>query len=120
MTGLHDTPSPTELIVAVREFLQDQVIDAVDGTTRFHTRVAMNTLRIVERELMQDGADVHAHMERLAALGYADDAALASAIRTGGEDERYGEIKAAIAASVEAKLLVDNPGYLAVNSKENS
>ena len=43
---------------------------------------------MVERELALGGADVDAHRARLAALGYADDAELATAIRTGATDDR--------------------------------
>ncbi|MEU5948443.1 DUF6285 domain-containing protein [Micromonospora sp. NPDC047465] len=110
--ALHDVPTAAELVAAVREFLADEVLGAVAGATRFHTRVAMNALGIVERELAQGGADVLAHRQRLARLGYADDAGLAEAIRSGAEDGRYAEVKAAIAESVAAKLRVANPAYL--------
>ena len=71
--------------------------------------MAINALAIVERELAAGGADVDAHSARLAALGYADDAELAAAIRTGAEDDRCDEVRGAVAASVDAKLRVANP-----------
>lgn len=109
---LHDVPTAAELVEAVREFLESDVLDAVEGSTRFHTRVAVNALRMVQRELELDGADVMAHRERLAGLGYADDAALAAAIRSGAEDDRYELVKDQVGESVRAKLLVANPRYL--------
>ena len=109
---LHDVPTAQELVEAVREFLTDSVLDATDGTVRFHTRVAINVLAMVERELATDGADVDAHSARLAALGYANDAELAAAIRTGATADRSDEVRAAVAASVVAKLRVANPAYL--------
>jgi len=109
---LYDVPAAGELLDAVCEFLETQVLDAVEGSTRFHTRVAVNALRIVQRELELGGTDVEAHRARLAELGYADDAALAAAIRSGAADERYTEIKDAVTESVRAKLRVDNPRYL--------
>lgn len=113
---LHDVPTAAELVAAVREFLESDVLDALDGIKRFHTRVALNALRIVERELEQDGADVRDHRIRLAELGYVDDATLAAAIRAGDEDDRYPEIKRVVAESVAAKLRVANPTYLEENS----
>jgi len=109
---LHDTPTAQELVEAVREFLASSVLDATEGTVKFHTRVAINVLAMVERELALGGADVDAHRARLAALGYADDAELATAIRTGATDDRSDEVRAAVAASVVAKLRVANPTYL--------
>jgi hypothetical protein len=108
----YDVPAAGELLDAVCEFLETQVLDAVEASTRFHTRVAVNALRIVQRELEHGGTDVSAHRARLAELGYADDAALAAAIRSGAEDARYTEIKDAVTESVRAKLRVDNPRYL--------
>lgn len=109
---LHDVPSAIELVEAVREFLESSVLPGATGMTKLHTRVAMNALAVVERELTVGGEDVRAHLERLSALGYADDWALALAIRSGAEDHRYDEIKAAVRTDVEAKLRVANPAYL--------
>ncbi|MGF7124744.1 DUF6285 domain-containing protein [Rhodococcus sp. AG1013] len=109
---LYDVPTAAELVTAVREFLADKVIDELDGAMRFHTRVAINALAIVERELEHGAVDTSEHRDRLAQLGYADDAGLAEAIRTGREDSRLAEVKRLVTASVEAKLRVDNPGYL--------
>ncbi|MBA2953789.1 hypothetical protein GON03_05630 [Nocardioides sp. MAH-18] len=109
---LYDVPAAGELLDAVCEFLETQVLEAVEGSTRFHTRVAVNALRIVQRELEHGGTDVAAHRARLAELGYADDAALAAVIRSGAEDTRYTEIKDAVTESVRAKLRVDNPRHL--------
>jgi hypothetical protein len=108
---LHDVPTAGELVEAVREFLEDELMASLDGRARFHAQVAMNALAIVERELGQGGADVRAHQERLIALGYADDAGLASALRSGAE-ERWDEVRDAVAESVAAKLRVANPRYL--------
>lgn len=110
--GLHDTPTAAELVEAVREFLETQVVGALDGAVAFQARVAVNTLRIVQRELEAGGADVAAHRDRLAGLGYPDDAGLAAAIRAGIEDDRYELVKSAVTESVRAKLGVANPRYL--------
>jgi len=110
--GLYDVPTAAELVEAVREFLENDVLAAVEGSTRFHVRVAVNALGIVQRELEVGGSDVAAHQARLTELGYADDDALAAAIRSGAEDHRYALVKTKVAESVQAKLRVANPAYL--------
>jgi aminoglycoside phosphotransferase (APT) family kinase protein len=111
-SGLHGRPTVGELVEAVREFLERDVMTGTEGRLQFHARVAVNALKIVERELELGGAMAAAHEARLATLGYADDAALASAIRAGKLDERIDEVTAAVQASVLDKVLVANPKYL--------
>lgn len=112
MTAPHDAPSAAELVEAVREFLERDVLGATEGRVQFHTRVAINVLGMVQREI-EAGADPGArHADRLAALGAGDDAELAAAIRSGVLDDRYDEVKAAVWASVRDKLAVANPRYL--------
>jgi hypothetical protein len=108
----HDVPSAHELIEAVREWLERDVMAATDGRLQFHTRVAINALAIVERELALGPQQREAHVARLAALGVADDADLAGAIRSGELDDRMEEVRAAVWQSVRDKLAVANPKYL--------
>jgi Domain of unknown function (DUF6285) len=110
--SVHDRPTAAELVEAVREFLTGDVLPAVEGRLRFHTRVAANVLAMVERELAVGGPQAEAHARALAALGVADDAALAAAIRSGALDHRRPEVLAAVRASVRAKLEVANPRHL--------
>jgi hypothetical protein len=112
MTEPHDRPTATELVEAVREFLERDVLEATTGRIRFHTRVAINVLNMVQRELEMGAEQAASHQERLRQLGYDDDAALATAIRNGDLDDRYDEVKAAITASVDDKLAVANPKYV--------
>ena len=46
-----DRPTAQELVTAVREFLEHDVMAATEGRVQFHTRVAVNVLNIVAREL---------------------------------------------------------------------
>lgn len=108
----HDTPTAAQLLEAVREFLERDVLAATDGRVRFHARVAAGVLRVVERELAQGDRQAGDHAARLAALRVADDAELATWIREGRLDDRYDEVKAAVAATVRDKLAVANPRYL--------
>ncbi|MFC4587789.1 DUF6285 domain-containing protein [Sphaerisporangium corydalis] len=107
----HDVPSAADLVAAVREFLSGEVLPALEGRTAFHTRVAVNVLGMVEREIRLGPAQAEAHAARLAALGVTGDAALAAAIREGRLDGDPATA-AALVAAVRDKLLVANPGYL--------
>src|ERR1700744_1050353 len=83
---LHGRPTAAELVAAVAEFLEGDVRQATSGQVNFHARVAANALRIVERELLDEGqADAGA---ALAGLGFADEEQLAAAIRAGQLDGR--------------------------------
>mgnify|MGYP000182663545 CR=1 FL=1 len=94
-TGATDRPSAGELAVAVREFLEEEILPALDDRRlRFRTLVAMNALGIVER-------DSPAPAE--------PDWTLARRIRAG--DVRPGD-EEAIAADVAARLLVASPRAL--------
>ena len=107
MSGpLHDRPTMAELVVAVREFLERDVMTATEGRVQFHTRVAINALGMVERELRQGPVVEAFERERDA------ERALAARIRDGSLDGRLDEIRAGVRASVREKLLVANPGYL--------
>jgi hypothetical protein len=108
----HDVPSTGELVEAVREWLQSDVLAATDGRLQYHTRVAINVLSIVERELALGATHEAAHLDRLRSLGVADDAALAAAIRAGDLDDRLAEVRALVWESVRDKLAVANPKYL--------
>jgi hypothetical protein len=108
----HDVPSTGELLEAVREWLQSDVLAATDGRLQYHTRVAINVLSIVERELALGATHEEAHLDRLRTLGVADDAALSAAIRSGALDDRLPEVRALVWESVRDKLAVANPKYL--------
>jgi len=110
--GMHGRPTAEELVTAVREFLEKDVMAATSGAVQFHTRVAINALAAVERELRDGPAMSEAHAARLASLGYASEADLADAIRSGALDDRYAEVAAAVRATVHDKLAVANPKYL--------
>jgi hypothetical protein len=109
----HDRPSTAELIESVREWLQRDVLAATEGRLQYHTRVAINALSIVERELALGPSHEAAHRDRLQTLGVADDTELAAAIRSGALDDRMDEVRELVWQSVRDKLSVANPKYLA-------
>lgn len=110
--GPHDSPTAGQLVEAVREWLERDVLPVVSGRLQFHTRVAVNVLAMVEREWELGAAQAMAHRDRLDRLGCADDAELARRIRTGDLDDRMDEVRALVWASVRDKLEVANPRYL--------
>ena len=108
----HDMPSAQELVEAVREWLERDVLTTTSGRVQFHTRVAINVLGMVERELEVGQAQAAAHEARLAQLGCADEADLAARIRNGELDDRLPEVRDVVWATVQDKLKVANPKYL--------
>jgi len=109
---LHDAPSAAQLVEAVREFLEGDVMAATEGRVHFHARVAGRVLAVVERELLESGTERARHTDRLAALGVADDRDLAAAIRAGTLAARRGEVEGSVWLDVLAKVRVANPDYL--------
>jgi len=109
---LYGRPTSEELVEAVREFLERDVMTSTEGRIQFHTRVAVNVLGMVQREIELGPAQEAAHRERLDALGFESEAALAAAIRNGDIDDRYNEVKSAVYDTVVDKLEVANPKYL--------
>ncbi len=65
---LHDRPTASELVAAVREYLERDVMATTEGRVAFHARVAVNVLGMVERELELGAAQDAAEHERLVAL----------------------------------------------------
>jgi Domain of unknown function (DUF6285) len=113
MTDLHSHPDAGELLDATIEFLTDVLTPAVPAEHAFHLRVALNALGMVRREL-GSGDDEAAHRERLGALGYAEDAELAVALRAG--DVPAGlmpAVRACLLADAQARLRVANPRFVA-------
>jgi len=111
-SDLHGRPTAAELVEAVREWVDDDVRGATEGRVAFHARVAVNALRIVERQLALSPAQEQLHAAGLAELGCADDAELAARIRSGELDAQAEHVREVVARSVRAKLHVANPGWL--------
>ena len=112
MSEPHDLPTAAELVEAVREFLERDVMTNTEGRVQFHARVSINVLNMVQRELENAAAQADAHASRLATLGVTTEAELAEAIRSGALDDRLPEVVAVVRATVADKLAVANPKYL--------
>lgn len=120
--SVHDRPSAAELVEAVRELLERDVLAATEGRVRFHVRVAVNILGMVERELTAGPQAERALRRRLAALLGHDapvrvlTGELAARIRDGTLDDRRAEVVDVTRAAVRAKLEVANPRHLGASA----
>jgi hypothetical protein len=94
----HGIPTTAELLAAVREFLEAEVMPATEGRLRFQARVAANVLAQIERELELGTPDLDG------------DAELCAAIR--GGSVTFEEAYARIRPSVVSKLRIANPRHL--------
>lgn len=112
MGSPHDAPDLAQLVEAVREWLERDVVPGTQGRLSFHARVAVNMLTMVERELALGEEHERRHGERLEQLGVADEGELAAAIRSGELDDRLDVVRRLVWESVRDKLSVANPRYL--------
>ena len=108
----HDRPTASELIESVREWLERDVLPSVEGRLSFHTRVAMNSLDIVIREIETQQTDTAVHSEVLSSLGVASDEELALRIREGHFDGTLAQLVETLSPVIENKVRVANPKYL--------
>lgn len=109
MSEFTGRPTAAELVAAVAEFLDGEVRAATTGAVSFHALVAVNALRIVERELLDRSAGNP--QVALDALGFADESDLSAAIRAGELDGRGEEVMACLRMLVSHRLAISHPGY---------
>ena len=116
-----DRPTAAELVDAVTEFLERDLQPSLDGRLAFLTRVSVNALRIVRREM-----DLGPELDRLRRAGIgalldddSDEAnvreleiELARRIRDGSLDGRRPELVAYLRATLRMQLDIAHPGYI--------
>ena len=112
-------PTRDELLEAVAEFLEKRVMPKLDKHTAFHTRVAVNVLSIVRRE-MKDGPTLDAEelgrlKELLGREGTLEElnAELCNRIRQGDLDQRHPELMEHLFRTTMRKVSIDQPNYSA-------
>ena len=130
---MQDRPDARELLEAVRNFLEEQVVPVLEGTRKFHARVAANVLAIVAREIGDEDGVLRAEWRQLVALlkpaaaeppqglsalraeVRALNAMLADRIRQGDADEGpwRAEVLAHLRITAAARLAIANPKYVA-------
>jgi len=109
MSDLVGRPTAAELVAAVAEFLETEVAEITEGAVKFHNRVAIGVLRMVERELL--APEPVAAQSAVIALGYPDEASLADAIRRGELDGRDAEVLETLRTIVDHRVAIAHPGY---------
>ena len=123
-----DRPTKVELLQAIQRFIDEDLIDELEGVRRFHARVASNALGIVARELELGGESLERRRAKLseflsetpveegASPEQAVDAlesALVERIRAGDADGApfRDQVLAYLELSVAERLAIDNPRY---------
>jgi uncharacterized small protein (DUF1192 family) len=124
---MQDRPSAGDLAEAVREFLEAEILPVLDDPrAKFRTRVSMNALNILERELEQEEALLREELARLADLLGKDPATPNSLKRLKervielnrdlAQSIRHGEVPEGtleyLKQAVADKLQVASPSYL--------
>jgi hypothetical protein len=114
---VQDRPSATNLLATVSAFLRE-LMPRVEGADRFHARVSVHLLDIVQRELELGETFDESESRRLSGLlGVEGDVSelnrrLAAALRNGDVDYGDEAVFREVLRSVEDKLRIVNPGYL--------
>jgi hypothetical protein len=128
---MQDRPTSVELLEAAADFVDSELVPAVQGARQFQARVVANVMRVVAREIKMEDPLVRSEVKALALLlGHdkphlhsLDDLRKAAAslgeelttkIRGGEADDGAwrGEVLAVVRQSVEDKLRIANPRYL--------
>jgi hypothetical protein len=111
-------PDAKTLLQAATKYLEEELMPTLDGYHRFKTRVTINALNTIRRELELREAQAKAEHERLAAiLGHDGDVEtlsreLSERIRRGEfslEDQR---LRSHIRQSLSDALAINNPKWL--------
>ena len=114
---MYDKPDVAELVAAVRDFLEQRAMPALEGHVAFHARVAANALAIVERQLELSDEHEAAERVRLRALlgsnGSLDamNRELCRCIRAGDLGADTPGLLEHLRETTLAKLAVDQPRY---------
>jgi hypothetical protein len=128
---MQDRPTSIELLEAAADFVDREIVPAIEGARQFQARVVANVMRIVAREIQNEDPAVRIEVKALARLlgrdaphlHSLDDLRKASAsmgedlsarIRAGDADSGSwrAEVLSVVRQSVEDKLRIANPRYL--------
>jgi len=128
---MQDRPTSIELLEAAADFVDREIVPAIEGARQFQARVVANVMRIVAREIKledplvrgevkalarllgRDAPHLHSLDDlRAAAVGMGEE--LTAKIRAGAADtgDWRREVLAVVRQSVEDKLRIANPRYL--------
>ncbi len=119
-------PTCTELVEAVREFIQDDLLPIAEDHLAFNTRIAIGVLKIIERELTLGPAADETERQRLQDLlgrnGTREqlNRALCQQLREAARDEKDTPLIEHLRQTTMAKLSIDNPRYSAYQSAKQA
>ncbi|MFZ0679895.1 DUF6285 domain-containing protein [Candidatus Binatus sp.] len=128
---MQDRPTSVELLEAAADFVESELVPAVQGARQFQARIVANVMRVVAREIKLEDQLVRSEVKALARL-LGHDAPhlhslndlcaaavsmgeeLTTKIRAGEADDGdfRREVLAVVRQSVEDKLRIANPRYL--------
>lgn len=116
---MHESPSSTELIAAVRVFLTDVAMPNLTGHAAFSARVAANALALVERDLASrhrlEARQVALYTALLGVDSSSDlqalEARVCEAIEKGDLGTKTPALLPALREIAQAQLLIDQPNY---------
>ena len=112
-------PTAVELLEAVSGFLEKKVMPKLDKHTSYHTRVAVNVLKIIERELTLSADLDTAEKKRLSRLLNLDDSLevlnreLCKKISEGELSWNNEQLLDHLRQTAMGQLSIDNPDYSA-------
>jgi hypothetical protein len=111
-------PDAPTLLGAAVKYLEEELLPALEGYHRFKTRVTVNVLNTIKRELELRGAQAAAERTRLAAiLGHDGEVEalsreLSERIRSGAIDLNDPALRAHLKQSVADALAINNPKWI--------
>lgn len=116
---MHDQPSVSELVQAVKSFIDETAGPNLTGHAAFHARVASNALATVLRDLEQRPANEASEIARLTALldaSVSDDLAtlntrLSEKIQSGDLTPETPGLLEHLKATTMAQVEIDQPRY---------
>ncbi|MDY7106303.1 MAG: DUF6285 domain-containing protein [Actinomycetota bacterium] len=103
---MQDRPSSAELLEALAELLEDEVLPSVEGPLRYRTLVGLNLTRIVEREIRLSPAQLSGERARLVAL-------LGEQPVPGPVSDQVFDLNARLEARLRSQGAVDDPAFTA-------
>ena len=128
---MQDRPTSIELLEAAADFVDREIVPAIEGARQFQARVVANVMRIVAREIQQEDPAARIEVKALARLLGRDaphlhsledlrkastimGEELSARIRAGDADSGSwrSEVLSVVRQSVEDKLRIANPRYL--------
>ena len=128
---MQDRPTSVELLEAAADFVDHEVVPAIQGARQFQVRVVANVMRIVAREIQMEDPVTRNEVKALAALLGHDkphlhslddlhkaamklNEELSEKIRAGEADDGAfrAETLKVVRQAVEDKLRIANPRYI--------